>query len=76
MVRLFGSRADDAARGGDIDLMVSTTEPVARSALLAAVLAARLQAALSDQRIDVLVEAPYLQQQPIHQIARCEGVLL
>lgn len=75
-VRLFGSRADDAARGGDIDLMVSTSEPVERPALLAATLTARLQLALGEQRIDVLVEAPNLQRQPIHEVARRDGVLL
>jgi uncharacterized protein len=75
-VRLFGSRVDDSARGGDIDLLVSTSEPVDRPALLAANLAARLQLALGDQRIDVLVEAPNLLRQPIHEIARREGVLL
>lgn len=76
VVRLFGSRIDDVARGGDIDLMVSTTEPVDRPALLAATLAARLQRTLGDQRIDVLVDAPNLQRQPIHEIAWREGILL
>ena len=75
-VRLFGSRVRDDARGGDIDLLVSVTQPVERPALLMAKLVGSLQMALGDQRIDVLLEAPNLMQQPIHRIAREEGVLL
>ena len=72
-VRLFGSRVRDDARGGDIDLLVSVTQPVERPALLMAKLVGGPQMALGDQRIDVLLEAPNLMQQPIHRIAREEG---
>ncbi len=75
-VRLFGSRVDDTARGGDIDLLVTSQVPVARPALLPAQLATRLQLALGDQHIDVLLEAPNLLQLPIHRIAHAEGRLL
>jgi uncharacterized protein len=75
-VRLFGSRLRDDARGGDIDLLVSSPSPVSRPALLPAQLAARLQMAWGDQKIDVLLEAPNLMQFPIHQRAHKEGVLL
>lgn len=75
-VRLFGSRVDDAALGGDIDLLVTSPVPVARPALLPAQLATRLQLALGDQRIDVVLEAPNLMALPIHRIAHTEGVLL
>lgn len=35
-VRVFGSRLDDAARGGDLDIMLESPEPVDNPALLAA----------------------------------------
>ena len=74
-VRLFGSRLDDEQRGGDIDLLVSSVSAVEHPAWLAASITARLQMALGDQRIDVLIEAPNLMHQPIHDIAH-QGVLL
>ncbi len=75
-VRLFGSRVDNTALGGDIDLMVSISTPVERPALLSSQFAGRLQSALGDQRLDVVLEAPNLLQQPIHRIAHAEGILL
>lgn len=75
-VRLFGSRADDKARGGDIDLLITVPEPLERPALLAARLGARLRLALGDQRIDIVLEAPNLQRLPIHRIAHEQGGLL
>jgi len=54
-VRLFGSRTEDGARGGDIDLIVSAPESFPDSRQRAVRLTARLQQRLGDQRIDVLV---------------------
>lgn len=54
--QLFGSRLDDAARGGDIDLFIPgawpATEAVPRRLRFCAELAARL----GERKIDVLVD--------------------
>jgi predicted nucleotidyltransferase len=55
-VWLFGSRVDDAARGGDIDLLVVPATPPASRARSSAEFAAALQWHLGDQRIDVIVD--------------------
>ena len=75
-VRLFGSRLNDGAKGGDIDLLVECAQPVARPVWLAAQITARLQRALGDRKIDVLVLDPATVLQPVHQVARAEGVVL
>ncbi|WP_041718283.1 nucleotidyltransferase domain-containing protein [Alkalilimnicola ehrlichii MLHE-1] len=75
-VRLFGSRVDDAARGGDIDLLVETDRILANRPAEASRLAAKLQLALGDQRIDVLIIDPATRMQPIHKVARETGVAL
>jgi uncharacterized protein len=75
-VRLFGSRTDDAARGGDIDLFVEVERPLANRAATASRLAALCQLRLGDQRIDVIVVDPASAPQPIHARARAEGILL
>jgi predicted nucleotidyltransferase len=75
-VRLFGSRADDAARGGDIDLLVEVPRPIDRPAVLGATIAARLERQLGGRKVDVLLSAPNLQSLPIHRIARSTGELL
>jgi predicted nucleotidyltransferase len=73
-VRLFGSRLDDAARGGDIDLLVECDEPVADLAHKRVRFVARLQLTLGDQPIDVLVRAPGAPQGPVHEAAMRRGV--
>ena len=75
-VRLFGSRLHDGLRGGDIDLLVDCAQPVARPVWLAAQITARLQRLLGERRIDVLVAGPGLTDEPVHQVARAEGVVL
>lgn len=75
-VSLFGSRVDDSARGGDIDLLVETSTVVENQASAASRLAARLQMQLGDQRIDVLLLDPVTREQPIHSIARETGIRL
>ncbi|MHB1174919.1 MAG: hypothetical protein ACYCZJ_07330 [Sulfuriferula sp.] len=75
-VRVFGSRLDDSARGGDLDLMLELPEPVDNPALMAAQLAARASRALHGRKVDVLISAPNLMRLPIHNIAFQEGQLL
>jgi len=75
-VRVFGSRLDDAARGGDLDLMLEVPEPVENPALLSARLAARVSRAMNGRKVDVLVCAPNLKRLPIHEIAFNEGKLI
>jgi predicted nucleotidyltransferase len=75
-VRLFGSRVRDDLRGGDIDLLVECPQPVDRPVWLAARLTARLQRVLGDRRIDVLVVDPQTTLEPVHRVARAEGIVL
>ena len=72
-VRIFGSRLDDAARGGDIDLMLELPEPVDNPALMAARMAALVSRAMDGRKVDVLLSAPNLKRLPIHDIAFKEG---
>ena len=75
-VWLFGSRTDDTARGGDIDLLVECPEPEEHPARLMASIGAQLEMVLGERRIDVLLQAPNLRQLPVHRVARETGVLL
>jgi len=75
-VRLFGSRLDDAARGGDVDLFVKLAAPADNPAWLAARLEARIARALDGRDVDVVISAPGLRRGTIHEIAEKEGVLL
>lgn len=75
-VRVFGSRLDDTARGGDLDLMLELTEPVANPALLAAQFSAKVTRLMHGRKVDVLLAAPNLMRLPIHDLAANEGQLL
>jgi len=75
-VWLFGSRADDEKRGGDVDLLVETDHALDDSALRAARLSARVSRGMYGRRVDVVVRAAGLFEQPIHRIAREQGVRL
>ncbi len=75
-VRVFGSRLDDTAHGGDLDLMLELPEPVDDPALMAARMAAKVSRSMSGRRVDVLLSAPNLMRLPIHDIAFKEGQLL
>ena len=73
-VKLFGSRVDDAQRGGDIDLLIELPRHQPDAHKKSLTLAARLQMRLGDQRIDVVVLDPETPVQPIHREAVATGV--
>lgn len=75
-VRLFGSRLNDMARGGDIDLLLELNQPTENPALLAAQLSAKVSRLMHGRKVDVLISAPNLKHLPIHDIALRDGVLL
>jgi len=69
---LFGSRADDSRRGGDIDVYVETSLPISLRESLA--LEYRLTS-LCGSKVDLLIKKPGQAEQPIHEVAR-KGVPL
>lgn len=73
-LRLFGSRLDDQARCGDVDLLVEISGPIADPACLAARLAARAGRLLDGRSVDVVLSAPNLKRLPIHDTAFRTGV--
>lgn len=75
-VRVFGSRLDDTAHGGDLDLMLELPEPVDNPALIAAQMSAQVSRIMHGRKVDVLLSAPNLLRLPIHDIAFKKGVLL
>lgn len=75
-VRVFGSRLDDSARGGDVDLLIDSDKPVGTPALLASRIAARLSRTMGGRKVDVVIRAPNLSETPVHRIALEQGVLL
>ena len=75
-VRLFGSRLDDSAKGGDIDLHVSISKPLADWVWESAQLAAKLERLLDGRKVDVRLIDASQEALPIDRIAMQEGVLL
>ena len=75
-VTLFGSRVDDQAKGGDVDLMLEVPNIVDEPALLSARVAMRVSRAMNGRKVDVILKAPNLKSQPIHEIATRDGVIL
>ncbi|MGZ8241593.1 MAG: nucleotidyltransferase domain-containing protein [Methylobacter sp.] len=75
-VRVFGSRLDNTAHGGDLDLMLELAEPVDNPALMVAQMSAQVSRAMHGRKVDVLLSAPNLMRLPIHDIAFKEGQLL
>jgi len=75
-VKLFGSRINDDARGGDIDLLVELPSVTAEIERKTMQLTARLQLRIGDQPIDVLVLDPSTPRQSIHEQASVSGIRL
>jgi predicted nucleotidyltransferase len=55
-ILLYGSRADDTKRGGDIDLLILTKDTFERSIQYKILAAMYLR--LGEQKIDLLIENP------------------
>ena len=75
-VTLFGSRVDDAARGGDIDLLVEVPASLPNRAVAAARLAAGIERQLGGSQIDIVLVDPATPAQTVHIEARAHGILL
>lgn len=72
-IYLYGSRADDKQRGGDIDIYLQASRPIDLKKQLSTQY--RLELAC-DTHVDLLIQNPGQPAQPIHQIAAERGVLL
>ena len=77
-VCLFGSRTDDNKRGGDIDLLITTSQSDIQSIMRAEIsLLTKLQNRLGEQKIDVLLDYPSRKERPpIFSVARKTGIVL
>lgn len=77
MIHLFGSRVENSARGGDIDIYI---EPDLRSAdaIVEAKINAlvELQLALGEQKIDLVINRQSGLDLPIYKIAQETGIPL
>ena len=76
VVRLFGSRLDDRACGGDGDLPIETDGSPPELLDRELRLRARLQRRLGERRIDVVVHARHQPPRPIDEQARKTRVAL
>ena len=75
--RLFGSRVDDARRGGDIDLYIEAQADLSpqEAFQLETRMAAELYRVLGERKIDIVVNTGRLDL-PIYRVAREQGVWL
>jgi predicted nucleotidyltransferase len=74
-VLLFGSRVDDARRGGDIDLYLETSLDDSEVARRRLQMLAHLHRHLGERKIDLVIDNGH-QTLPIYAVARREGVRL
>ncbi|MDD5329860.1 MAG: nucleotidyltransferase domain-containing protein [Sulfuricella sp.] len=75
-VWLFGSRVDDGARGGDIDLYVESPAPLVDAMAKISRMYAALQAKLGEQKMDIVVWSPAQKWLSVHEEAKRTGVRL
>jgi hypothetical protein len=75
-ILVFGSRLDDASRGGDVDLLVRSPVPLQRKEWTASLLAVQAQRLLGGRQVDVLLVDPQTPLQAVHKVALETGVAL
>ena len=71
---LFGSRVDDTKKGGDIDIFVQTNQKVNLSDELNILTGIEIDGI--ERKVDLIIQTPYKQIQPIFQTALKEGINL
>lgn len=76
LVRLFGSRVDDQARGGDIDLHIETSGAPGELVERELQLHARLLRRLGERKIDIVVCSDQATARPVDKQAIQTGVVL
>jgi predicted nucleotidyltransferase len=75
-VILFGSRVDDAQKGGDIDLLFETDQPVNNRAATVGAIYVALIRQLGERKIDILLKDSATPPAPVLEMARRSGILL
>jgi predicted nucleotidyltransferase len=75
-VILFGSRVDDAKKGGDIDLLFETEHILDNRVNSVGALYVALIRKLGDRKIDILLKDPSTPEAPVLQVARQTGIQL
>ncbi len=75
-VTLFGSRADDDRRGGDIDLLFETGQRVTHRTQTLNALYVGLIRRLGDRKLDILLKDAATPDAPVLRVARATGVRL
>jgi len=76
VIRLFGSRANDALKGGDIDLMVETDQVVENRADAICTIQGALFRSFGDRKIDIVLKDRRTPDAPVFLNARETGVVL
>ncbi len=76
VVRLFGSRADDARRGGDIDLHITAGDSDRVSLENEIRFRVDLEGAIGEQRVDLVLRRPSDTETPTDRIAERNGIPL
>lgn len=76
LIRLFGSRARDDLKGGDIDLYFETNNVIENRAQAICKLQGALMWTLGDRKIDILLKDARTPENAIFKIARETGVTL
>jgi predicted nucleotidyltransferase len=75
-VILFGSRVDDAKKGGDIDLLFETDRHIPNRTTTVSALYVALIRQLGDRKIDILLKDSVTPSAPVLDIAKQTGILL
>jgi predicted nucleotidyltransferase len=75
-VILFGSRVDDAKKGGDIDLLFETDHPVGNRATTIDALYVLLIRKLGDRKIDILLKDADTPSALVLEVAKETGIQL